>query len=318
MMKNKTWITLTGLLMTLVLGCILFPNTTKAAEIPSSETVIKTYTGSVNGVERTLFITETVVKQKKVYIKVGETEPHLIAVEISDAGFDQYGAVWIKKASYPEVRWWSHDLTPVFSNIVDFTPIGREAESLSFNGSGEQAIVTGYKTASGEEYPLLAFSSMRTIAAPDSSIPEPLYIPKGMEGLITPRPATPTPTPKALEPSTPTPKSSSKKVSIKTEKKAKVLYEGDEFIGQYTLKKGVLNWKSPKKKGKMKGVKQVGFNKKTKKLVILTKKGDGYVLSFKNGKKKRVVRKKGRSFIYSGKFVTKIKTVSGKIDLSKK
>lgn len=327
-MKNKTWITLAGLLTTLVLGCILFPNTTKAAEISSFDTVIQTYSGSVNGVERELIITwDSFFEETSQYIKIGEMDP--VKIWFGDystvAGINQYGAVVIWQSDY-SVMCWSYDLVPDLKSrkfyLVqdpDSKEIRYDIESLVFEGSGSEAVVVGYKTFSGEVYPLPSFNELKAIAAPGSSVPEPRYIPKGMEpDTPTPTPSTPasvTPVPAS---DTPTPKVNTKKVSIKTEKKAKVLYDGDEFIGQYTLKKGVLTWKSPKKKGKIKGVKQAGFNKKTKNLVILTKKGDGYVLSFKNGKKKRVVKKKGKKLIYSGKFVTKIKTTSRKVDVGNK
>lgn len=404
-MKQKIFLSYL-MILTLILGCILVPGRAGAGEnegmkedvaekqsmkrdwIPDSDeeeyeyskenaTIWKTYSGSVNGVERTLVAVIFKDGTTSQYIRIGDSESNLLWYGNLDVGIDQYGAVWVLTPEH-EILWWSYDLEPTFEDIFSamgfyIVPIPGsteiidyvdDVESFEFEGTGTQAILTGYKTFSGEIYSLPSFDKMKEIAEIEEPIPEPLYIPKGMESLITPRPTTPTPVPPTPTPNTsepsiptqtpdvsesskptstpdtpvsatpsltpdmpvietpapvsaaPTPKVSSKKVSIKTKKKAKVLYEGNEFIGQYSLKKGVLTWKSPKKKGKMKGVKQAGFNKKTKKLVILTKKGDGYVLSFKNGKKKRVVRKRGRSFIYSGKFVTKIKTVSGKIDLS--
>lgn len=399
--------------LTLILGCILVPSRAGADEnegmkedttekqiikrdwIPDSDeeeyeyskenaTIWKTYSGSVNGVERTLVAVILEDGTTSEYMKVGEQESGLLWYKNLDVGLDQYGTVVVLDHTHT-MSFWNYDIEKTFDSpfssvgfwpmpkpeVTDFSDIYDEVdnvESLIFEGTGEQAVVIGYKTFSGEIYSLLSFDQMKAIKGIKDDIPEPLYIPKGMESVITPQPATPTPVPPTPTPSTsepgiptqtpdvsvpsmptstpkpgipasstpsltpdmpvtetpalvsaaPTSKVSSKKVSIKTEKKAKVLYAGDEFIGQYILKKGVLTWKGPKKKGKMKWVKQVGFNKKTYKLVILTKKGDGYVLSFKNGKKKRVVQKRGRSFIYSGKFVTKIKTVSGKIDLSKK
>lgn len=327
LMANKTWITLA---MTLVLGCILFPSTTKAAEIPSSETIVKTYTGSVNGVERTFIITDMGHETIGAYIKIGDGEPRGIWNGNLEALPGKYGEIWIFDKHDTSLIWFSPDLTPISDsnelyripnpNPTDFIDYVHDVESIMVEGSDNEAIAVGYRTLSGEVYPLPSFNELKAIAAPGSSVPEPRYIPKGMEpDTPTPTPSTPTsvtPMPVADTPvpasDTPAPKVNAKKVSIKTEKKAKVLYEGDNFIGQYTLKKGVLTWKGPKKKGKMKGVKKAGFNEKSKKLVIWTKKGDGYVLSFKTGKMKRVVKKKVKKFIYSGKFVDNIKTTSGK------
>ena len=361
-MKNKTGITLL-VLMALVLEGILFPNTAKA-----EETVIKTYTGSVNGIERTFTITDIGHGTNQIYVKIGDMDSFGIWNGNLDGGPGRYGEVWILDKDYKIIYWLSHDLTPIPEtdtlytvpnpDSTDFIDYVHDVNSLIFEGSGSQGIVVGYKTLSGEEYPLPSFDEMKAIAAPGSSVPEPHYIPKA-DTSETEMPAPPTPSspgvtdsstskpsPTAVatvEPSIPEPgvpgsntptlapdmsgietsapasdTPDSKKVSIKPKKKAKALYEGDEFIGQYTLKKGVLTWKGPKKKGKEKGVKQAGFNKKTKKLAFVTKKGDGYVLSFKTGKKKRIVKKKGKKLIYSGKFVTKIKTTSGKINISNK
>lgn len=330
-MKNKTWIALVGLLMILVLGC---PNTTKAAEISSFETVIQTYAGSVNGAERELIITwDSFLEEASQYIKIGEMDP--VKIWFGDsivAGINQYGAVVIWNSDY-SVMCWSYDLVPDLKSgkfhLVqdpDSKEIRYDIESLVFEGSGSEAVVVGYKTFSGEVYPLPSFDELKAIAAPGSSVPEPRYIPKGMEP-NTPTPSTPasvTPVPVADTPvpasDTLAPKVNAKKISIKTEKKAKVLYEGDKFIGQYILKKGVLTWKGPKKKGRVTGVKSVAYIKKSKNLVYITKKGAAYTISFKTGKKELIVKpkKKAQKFIYSGKFVTKIKTSTGKVNVSKK
>lgn len=339
-MKNKIWITLTGLLMTLVLGGILFPTTTEAAEMPYSESIIKTYTGSVDGVEREFILAEYGNGTDKivVWLKIGDMVSRGIDIGYLEAGPDQYGAVWILDTYDSTIYWFSHELTPISNNDnislytipnldpTDFAGFVHDVESFDFDDSG--TIVIGYKTLSGEVYPLPSFEEMKEIAGIEESIPEPHYIPKGMEA-DTPNPSTPTPdtsasvtqVPVADTPAkTPTPKVSSKKVAIKTEKKAKVLYEGDEFIGQYTLKKGNLTWKGSKKKGKATGVKYAGFIKKSKNLVYITKQGKAYTVSFKTGKKKLIVKKKkkAKKLIYSGKFVTKIKTASGKVNVSNK
>lgn len=331
-MANRVWKIFSMLLLTIVLVGGLILKTAKAEEIPSSETVINTYTGSVNGVERNIIITKRDNGTIIVYLKIGDMEPYGIWSGDLQVAPGSYGEIWIVDKHDNTISWFSYDLTPISDSITlypipnpdptDFIDFVHDAESIIIKGD----MAGGYRTTSGEERPLLSFNEMKAIAAPGSSVPEPRYIPKDN----TANPSVPTPTPEVPSVNTPVPatdtpapsenkpKGDSKQLKIKTEKKAKVLYEGDTFLGQYTLKKGVLNWKGPKKKGKITGVKMAGFNKKTKKLAWITKKGDGYVMSLKNGKKKKVVKKKAKRFVKSGNFVAKVKTTGKPVNLNNK
>lgn len=59
-------------------------------------------------------------------------------------------------------------------------------ESFIFEGTGTAAVIVGYKSLSGDIYPLPSFSEMKKIGGYDSPI-KPRYIPKG----VTPNPSVP-------------------------------------------------------------------------------------------------------------------------------
>ena len=336
-MKMKASRILPVLLFSLIFGGVLFFKGTKAdmsfgEEDTSAETTVKTYSGSVNGMDWIFIETVSELGTKRQYVKFGDMDRIRIGINEINGGFDQYGTVWILNSDHT-LKFRNYDLLPDF-DLITFYYIEdiTDVEFLVFEGTGRKAILTGYKTLSGEEYSLPSFEEMRDIMEKDdslvidSSASASFYIPKDN----TANPSVPTPTPEAPSVNTPVPatetptpsdnkpKGDSKQLKIKTEKKAKVLYEGDTFLGQYTLKKGVLNWKGPKKKGKITGVKMAGFNKKTKKLAWITKKGDGYVMSLKNGKKKKVVKKKAKRFVKSGNFVAKVETTGKPVNLNNK
>ncbi len=364
----------------------LLSNTAKAEVFTPTETVIKTYTGFVDGVERTLVLTKNASDKFTPYLKIGDWDNFIYASTnstILDAGLDKYGTVQIlctDKMPY----WWSYDLTPDYTrkeyNVVPnpSDPIGymHDIVSFDFEGTGEDAIIVGYKSVSGETYPLPSFAEMKEVAGSDSPI-EPSYVTtQGTPESPTPptsTPVPPTPTiprpespsietsaPPTVAPPTqippisgsptlvtpiPTPLTStlvpiigtyppsvtvqptatpkvSKKLSIKTSKKkgktTSSLCEGNKTVIEYTLKKGNLTWKVGKKKGNAKGVKYAGFIKNSKNLFFMDKKGKGFTVSSKNGKKKLIINKGAKKPSSSGGFVVKVMTASGPFHLSNK
>lgn len=352
-----------------VLTVTFFSGTAKAANDITSETILKTYTGSVNGIERDLFLTKSKT-EVKAYIKIGEKDPYFLTSMILDAGPDKYGSIWALDDENI-LCWWNYDLCSDRTFYVIPRPTSTDpkayvddVESIIVEGSGTKAIVVGYRTFSGEEYSLLSFEEMKALINPDSSVPEPSYVPKG-EAPVTP---TSTPLPPTTSPTIPNPESPSvetsapptspsqapsvsssstsapsntsvinppsvtaqptvtpkvsKKLDIKTsKKKGKItcsLREGNKTVIQYALKKGNLTWKVGKKKGSAKGVKYAGFIKKSRNLYYGDKKGRVYTISSKNGKKKLIIKKGAKKPIYSGKFVAKVKTASGSINISNK
>lgn len=365
----RTKIMVSVLLAALLLGNIIFPGMARASE---DDDIVKVCIGSVNGQERILTAYKLGTAKINPYMTVGESEYHLWVYSI-DVGIDQYGIAW-HLDEYNSILGWCYEFIDYLhaSNIYFGIPDTHNAvESLVFEGSGTQEIVTGYKTISGEICSLPTFEEFKEIAEIEADIPEPHYIPKldistptpevvatetpvpntptptsEVTATETPVPNTPTPTPEVVATETPVPdmltstpapntstlvpgviatetpvvntpmpKENSKKVRIETKKKTKILYEGDEKLGQYSLKKGVLTWKG-QKKGKVRGVKYAGFIKKSRNIVYINKKGKAYTVSLKTGKKKLIIKKKARKFIYSGKFVSKIKTASGKVTVS--
>lgn len=351
----------------LILGLLLSPSTTKAET--DSKPVLGSYTGSVNGVERTLNATVNSDGETELYIKIGDIGPYMIDNHLSDSGFDQYGAVWSQQDNN-SLAFWSYDLSPTFQIIrfkfimdpIDPTERFYEIESLVFNDS--KTIVVGFRTFSGEIYPLPSFEEMKAAVDPNSSVPEPSYVPKkqisipektpGVETPIvetpspsptiipstnapsksetpTPKPlstvtptqapdsvsVTPVPTPSVVEPNV-TPANKNFVLKIKKSKKKGVttysLCEGNKSVIEYSLKKGKLNWKTCKKKGSMKNVKYVAFIKKSRNLYVGDRKGRGYIISSKTGKKRLVIKKGAKKPTLSGGFGVKV----GRIKISNK
>ncbi len=384
----------TVLTVLLILGLLLSPSTTNAET--DSKPVLGSYTGSVNGVERTLNVTVNSDGETELYIKIGDEGPYMIDDHLSNSGFDQYGAVWSQQDNN-SLAFWSYDLSPTFQIIrfkfikdpIDPTKDFYGIASLVFKGTGSEAIVVGFRTFSGEIYPLPSFEEMKATVDPNSSVPEPCYVPKKQISIPektpevetsivetpspsptvvpatnapsksetpTPKPlstvtptqdpmvtalptqvpitptsspspsvpatqapdsvlVTPVPTPSLVEPTvTPT----NKKLVIKNSKKKGVttrsLCEGNKVIIEYSLKKGKLNWKTSKKKGSMKNVKYVVFIKKSRNLYVGDRKGRGYIISSKNGKKRLVIKKGAKKPTLSGGFGVKV----GRIKISNK
>lgn len=382
--KRNTFIARAILLVFLLVVTSCIPGTAKAEEIDPSETVIDTYTGFVDGIERTLVLTKNNYDGRLIpYLKIGDWDNFIYASTrstILDAGLDKYGTVQIlctDKIPY----WWSYDLNPdsttqrkyyVVPNLNDSKGYMHDIVSFDFVGTGDNKIIVGYKTTSGETLPLPSFAEMKEVAGSDSPI-EPSYVTTYGTPTSTPLPPTasptipnpespsvetsapptvapPTQTPSVSEPPTlatpiPSPLTStqvpiintdspsvtvqptatpevSKKLSIeKSKKKGNTTYslcEGNKTVIEYTLKKGKLTWKVGKKKGNAKGVKYAGFIKKSKNLFFMDKKGRGYTVSSQNGKKKLIIKKGAKKLVCSGKFVAKVKTASGSINISNK
>lgn len=147
-------------------------------ETPSSKTLPEiTYTGFVNGIERTLLLKPR--DSYYVYLKIGEEEPISMGGFIRDAGMDRYGTIWILDEDDNTIYWHSYDLSAGVGvrHWYGIEAAYENTAALVFEGSGSQAIVTGYETFSGEIYPLLTFDEQKAIAAPESDVSAPVYIP---------------------------------------------------------------------------------------------------------------------------------------------
>ncbi len=194
----------------LVLGLVLSPSTTKAAETLTDafpDPVWKTYSGSVDGVERALLVTKAENSTHVTpYIKIGDWEPEQISSmnDIIDSRLDKHAVVYIL-CDNKVVFWWSYDLSPNFDTIIyntvpnsnDSEGYMHDIESFDVDTTG---IITGFKTTSGTIYPVPSFDEMKEEAGFDSPI-EPSFIigtqPPEPEkpGLETPIPSTSTPSP---------------------------------------------------------------------------------------------------------------------------
>lgn len=329
-----------AIFMTMVMAlvtCFSCPSTVNAA---TDSPVVKTQTCIVNDVERTL----TVYENSDVYLKVGQNSPLYITYGHIDVGFDRYGSFWILEDMDTSVRWWNYDFMGI--ECEDLYPVPRPTEE---NPDGyvddveclvydEHGFVVGYKTFSGETYPIMTIEEMtEQFLAKNPGASVPTLVPGPLpstDPTPTPTPSTnpgsdPTPTP-VVTPSTapqvtqsPTPvvtpeptvaPSNSTKLSLKKESGYTCLYTGDTVTAKYKLtKKGVLTWKSGSKTKKIKAVKSAGFIKKSKNLIYMTKKGKVFTISSK-GKKKTIVKKGAKKLVVKNKYVTKVKVkVSGKV-----
>lgn len=298
MKKNIALFMLTVLVLT---TCFSLNPITANAETDLE--LVKTTTCTINGVNRTLTLYED--KQFNIivlYLSINDKEPENITSSILDAGFDKYGNIWY--LYFDKAVCYVKDSDSV-SSIPETNPdvpdkYKYEVQSLVYN---DQGFVTGYKTTSGEIYPITDLGELDYIN-PTEDKPSPTPV-------VTPEP-TPvgTPAPSGEKKNTPSP-SNSNKVTIKKKNGFTCLYTGTKVTSQYKLKKGTLTWKNGNKLKKIKAVKSAGFIKKSKNLIYMTKQGKVYIISQK-GKKKLVVKKGAKKLVKKGKFVTKITRTSGK------
>ena len=332
---HKKYVALLTMLAMVV--CTMFcTNTVKAdTDLPWNESeVVETSTCVVNGVERSLIV----LKNTLVYLKIGDVSPKLVYLDAKSIKFDQYGTIWAIDAD-TSIRWWNYDLAPndtSFKAILNPTadnPNGFIDDVESFIFDENNQFVVGYKTLSGQTYPILTLDEMKEILKDSSSTPTPTPTPSNIP---TPTPTVPTATPTipattppaptvnpvATPPTTSTPAVTPKttvtpKVSVKKKAGYNCLSLGSKITSKYKLTKGKLTWKGSSKSKKYSGIKSAAFIKKSGNLVFLTKKGKVYTLSPK-GKKKCIVKKKAKKLILKNKFAVKVKVGKKFINIANK
>ena len=331
---QKKYVALLTLLAMVV--CTMFcTNTVKAdTDLPWDESeVVETSTCIVNGVERNLIILD----DASVYLRIGESAPLLIYVGFNNvsAKFDQYGTIWVMDSRDDAIRWWNYDLSPT---ELDFYAINKPTaenpdafvdDVESFILDENNKFIVGYKTFSGQTYPILTLDEMKEILKDSSSTPTPtpsnIPTPTPTVPAATPNvptPSVPTVSPVATPPTTSTPAVTPKttvtpKVSVKKKAGYNCLSLGSKITSKYKLTKGKLTWKGSSKSKKYSGIKSAAFIKKSGNLVFLTKKGKVYTLSPK-GKKKCIVKKKGKKLILKNKFAVKVQVGKKFINLANK
>ncbi len=329
---QKKYVALLTLLAMVV--CTMFcTNTVKAdTDLPWDESeVVETSTCVVNGVERSLII----LKDSSIYLKIGDSSPISVYFDSKSTKFDQYGTIWIIDSLDTAICWWNYDLSP---DDITFHPINKptaenpkafvdDVESLVLDENNQ--FVVGYKTFSGQTYPILTLDEMKEILKDSSSTPTPTP-----SNIPTPTPTVPAATPNvptlpastvspvATPPTTSTPAVNPKttvapKVSVKKKAGYNCLSLGSKITSKYKLTKGKLTWKGSSKSKKYSGIKSAAFIKKSGNLVFLTKKGKVYTLSPK-GKKKCIVKKKAKKLILKNKFAVKVQVGKKFINLANK
>jgi len=318
---QKKYVALLTLLAMVI--CTMFcTNTVKAdTNLPWDESeVVETSTCIVNGVERNLIILD----DASVYLRIGESAPLLIYVGFNNvsAKFDQYGTIWVMDSRDDAIRWWNYDLSPT---ELDFYAINKPTaenpdafvdDVESFILDENNKFIVGYKTFSGQTYPILTLDEMKEILKDSSSTPTPTPTPTP-SNIPTPTPTIPATTPNvptppaptvspvATPPTTSTPAVTPKttvapKVSVKKKAGYNCLSLGSKITSKYKL-----------------GIKSAAFIKKSGNLVFLTKKGKAYTLSPK-GKKKCIVKKKAKKLILKNKFAVKVQVGKKFINLANK
>ena len=332
---HKKYVALLTMLAMVV--CTMFcTNTVKAdTDLPWNESeVVETSTCVVNGVERSLIV----LKNTLVYLKIGDVSPKLVYLDAKSIKFDQYGTIWAIDAD-TSIRWWNYDLAPndtSFKAILNPTadnPNGFIDDVESFIFDENNQFVVGYKTLSGQTYPILTLDEMKEILKDSSSTPTPTPTPSNIP---TPTPTVPTATPTipattppaptvnpvATPPTTSTPAVTPKttvtpKVSVKKKAGYNCLSLGSKITSKYKLTKGKLTWKGNGKSKKFSGIKAAGFIKKSGNLIFMTKQGKVYTLSSR-GKKKCIVKKKAKKLILKNKFAVKVKVGKKFINIANK
>ena len=333
---QKKYVALLTLLAMVI--CTMFcTNTAKAdTNLPWDESeVVETSTCVVNGVERSLIILD----DASAYLTIGESTPLFIYIGFKSAKFDQYGTIWLIDSRDDAICWWNYDLSPtnrIFHTIDKPTaenPDAFVADVESFILDENNKFIVGYKTFSGQTYPILTLDEMKEILKDSSSTPTPTPTPTP-SNIPTPTPTIPATTPNvptppaptvspvATPPTTSTPAVTPKttvapKVSVKKKAGYNCLSLGSKITSKYKLTKGKLTWKGSSKSKKYSGIKSAAFIKKSGNLVFLTKKGKAYTLSPK-GKKKCIVKKKAKKLILKNKFAVKVQVGKKFINLANK
>ena len=331
---QKKYVALLTLLAMVI--CTMFCTNTVTADtnLPWDESeVVETSTCIVNGVERNLIILD----DASVYLRIGESAPLLIYVGFNNvsAKFDQYGTIWVMDSRDDAIRWWNYDLSPT---ELDFYAINKPTaenpdafvdDVESFILDENNKFIVGYKTFSGQTYPILTLDDMKAVLNSSLPTPTPSNVPTPTPTPTipaatpnVPTPPAPTVSPVATPPTTSTPAVTPKttvtpKVSVKKKAGYNCLSLGSKITSKYKLTKGKLTWKGSSKSKKYSGIKSAAFIKKSGNLVFLTKKGKVYTLSPK-GKKKCIVKKKAKKLILKNKFAVKVKVGKKFINIANK
>ncbi len=325
--KSRKHVALLTMLAMII--CTMFcTNTAKAdTNLPWDESeVVETSTCVVNGVERSLIILD----DASAYLTIGESTPLFIYIGFKSAKFDQYGTIWLIDSRDDAICWWNYDLSPtnrIFHAIDKPTAENPDAfvdDVEAFILDENNKFIVGYKTFSGQTYPILTLDDMKAVLNSSLPTPTPSNVPTPTPTPTVPAATPPAPTvsPVATPPTTSTPAVTPKttvapKVSVKKKAGYNCLSLGSKITSKYKLTKGKLTWKGSSKSKKYSGIKSAAFIKKSGNLVFLTKKGKVYTLSPK-GKKKCIVKKKAKKLILKNKFAVKVKVGKKFINIANK
>lgn len=342
-MKKEMLVTLSMVIMALVVCLSLSPSIVRA-DSSDNQSKYPVYTYTKDGETISTWVYEGEDKEVdgdyytegQFHIKGPKGTFYLASDNPISYGFDCYGTMWIVDGDNNSIFGWNYYLQydeymVYLCNVKRDEKWVYDAASVIFDENNEY--VVGYKTLSGDIYPVLSYEEIvektannrkkdpsPTPTAPSVPTPTPSNPSKPVTpvkpGVTTPVPTVPVVTPDVTTNPTTSP-NAPQKLSIKKKKSKISLYVGSKLMSSYRLKKGTLTWNIGKKTGKVKNVKAVGYIKKSKNLIYITKNGKAYTISSK-GKKKVILKKGARKLVLKGGFVTKVNKKAGSLNVTGK
>lgn len=332
-MKKATLVALATVVMTLAMCFTLFTNVARA-EGTDTQSKYPVYTYTKDGETISTWVYEgedteidgDYYTEGKFYIKGDKGKYYLNCTSPASYGFDEYGTIWIVRGDEHTISGWNYYLQ--YNESMRYKSfIYRDQEkvfdaaSVVFDENNEY--VVGYKTLSGDVYPVLSYEEIEERVAEDADedpdpTPTPTVVPTPTPNQpgtpSTPAVVNPTTNPGTVQPSdNKQPDVQSDKITLKKKGNTTSLYKGNTVVSKFTLKKGVLKYNGRT----YKNVKSAGFIKKSGNLIFMDKKGKVFTVNAK-GKKKTILKKNAKKLVFKSGYVTKVQKKSGSLNVAGK
>lgn len=334
-MKKATLVALATVVMTLAMCFTLFTNVARAEETDTqSKYPVYTYTKDGDTITTWVYegedteINGDYYTEGMIYIKGSKGVYYMACSNPLCYGFDQYGTIWIIRGDENAIYGWNYYLQNndnvhrIKTNFIYRNQtLVFDAASLVFDENNEY--VVGYKTLSGDVYPVLSYEEIEERVAEDADedpdpTPTPTVVPTPTPNQpgtpSTPAVVNPTTNPGTVQPSdNKQPDVQSDKITLKKKGNTTSLYKGNTVVSKFTLKKGVLKYNGRT----YKNVKSAGFIKKSGNLIFMDKKGKVFTVNAK-GKKKTILKKNAKKLVFKSGYVTKVQKKSGSLNVAGK